>query len=481
MAEAADRPTTSVTPTPRPSATDDVYRPVSLMALGAFLLAALFALLLAVGGAVALFGSTPLLMSLWVLGIPVVAALASWAARWHIRASEGTLSGTALTRWGIGISVVLGVVYVAYYLGTYVAIEQQATAIADKFMDLLKKGDIEQAYVLCLPPESQPPPGGNLRQDLEILFGEPRGKQPAFGQFRQFDGTRLVSSEGPGIECRLVDMVSWQYDAKEQGYKVLLRYHLKRPDVAFDYVVTVVGADPKKGGDGRQWHVLAGETRHDNLHLTQEGLRRRRCTQASNSFLRKWIEAQTENKAEEAWKGTLPPSQRKAAGEVLRRTPAVLALPVTGTGALGAYDAAQRDLLLSWLAFQNGSVVRAQDKVFYANPQQRPEILRAIEGLFALGLARRAGIWTPGQGDVPNWAEADGRIRVAHDFLLTVVNREMNKAEWTVSAEVVTEALSSEADKPDDWRLASVDLVTGTSGGSLRPGAAEGPITIPLR
>jgi hypothetical protein len=458
-----------------------VYRPLSLLALGAFVVAVVYALVLLVSTVFAFFFGQPLLIPPWVLLVPLAAAVIAWGARRQIQASEGTLGGMTLASWAIGLSLVLALVYTAYYFGTYVAIEQQARAIAEEYLDWLKKGEIEKAFRLSIPLSSRPPLGDKLREDLEMEFGEPRRGFYSIGQFRQLDTVRLVTGGGPQTESYPVSVVEWDHNTKDGGYKITLRYHLKNAVSEFDMRLTALGTDPKEGDEGRrQWRILPGESGYirESEKLTKEGERRRVCAHFSRVFTDKWInDALTAHKMDEAWKGTLVPEDRETADQLLDRAGPVMALPITGPGVLASYDAAQRDLLMSWLAFRAGGVVRAREGVFFANAQQKPEVIRAVRGLFASGAGRRYGRSAPGKSAVPNWAEADGKVRIVQDVQLVISNVMMTQPEWTVDAQIVTEAPATAGAKANDWRVVAVDLITARSGGPPGPpgGGPGGP------
>ena len=57
-----------------------------------------------------------------------------------------------------------------------------------------------------------------------------------------------------------------------------------------------------------------------------------------------------------------------------------------------------------------------------------------------------------------------------HDAQVVIANKEVRNPEWTVEARIVAEAPASGVDKPADWRVVGVDLVTARSG-PVQPGA----------
>ena len=109
MAEATDRPAdkavTAAIPKPRrpPRRTrrrKSTARFRSSAILG-FVLAVLYAVVVGVGAAHRPVQPHAVVLPLWSLGGPLAAAVVCWAARVRIRNSEGALTGTRLTVWGV--------------------------------------------------------------------------------------------------------------------------------------------------------------------------------------------------------------------------------------------------------------------------------------------------------------------------------------------------------------------------------------------
>src|SRR5438067_2270089 len=116
------------------------YQPLSLLAIAGFLLCLLYALVVIGGGVVALINHTPWLLPLWTLLLPIVGVTLAWVARGRIQGSEGTLGGMALVTWGIGLGVLFGLTYTAYYTATYFAVRQQATDFAERWLADVRAG-----------------------------------------------------------------------------------------------------------------------------------------------------------------------------------------------------------------------------------------------------------------------------------------------------------------------------------------------------
>src|SRR5438094_859508 len=85
-------------------------------------------------------------------GAPVAAVLCCWIARGQIQRSEGTLSGSALAGWGIGLTLVFGLNYLAYYASTTFAIRQQAREFTREWLEMLKQGKVDEAFLRMIPP-----------------------------------------------------------------------------------------------------------------------------------------------------------------------------------------------------------------------------------------------------------------------------------------------------------------------------------------
>jgi hypothetical protein len=303
---------------PGPSAgvaPQEAYAPVSLLAIAGFVLAAFYAVLVAVGGLAAfalsrprtllllaalapllgalgahlrrserigaiaalalagvlaglgvasllLFaGSAPWLLPLWTLVLPVAAALMSWMARLRIQSSEGALGGIALTGWGLGLSLAFGLYYAAYSAATNFAVREQATTFALDWLELLKKGETQKAFVLTIPPSDRPPEGPTQRGDLELRFNSmPAPTQGgAYTRFGQSDPVRLLAA---GADATQIVLRKTKWEFAERAYIVELSYQVTTDLASFELGVTVRGSEASDvRAGGRRWHVDLNNTR----------------------------------------------------------------------------------------------------------------------------------------------------------------------------------------------------------------------------
>src|SRR5262249_52829797 len=147
-----------------------VYQPISLLAIAALSIAALYGVVVLVGFLASLLLGYAWLMPLWTLLIPLVAGILALLPRSRIRRSEGTLAGLALTRWGITLSLLFFLIQASYSAATYIVFRQQADSFARQWLGLLTAGETEKAFTRVLPPASRPPDSPNLRGDIEHRF-----------------------------------------------------------------------------------------------------------------------------------------------------------------------------------------------------------------------------------------------------------------------------------------------------------------------
>src|SRR5437016_812934 len=105
---------------------DVVYRPLSSAAVAGFGIAALYSVVIVLGGVVSWIGGTPWLVGGWSVLFPVVAAGLCLAGWFTVQTSEGTRTGKSLAVWGLTLALVTSVGYWSYYAVTYFFIRRDA-------------------------------------------------------------------------------------------------------------------------------------------------------------------------------------------------------------------------------------------------------------------------------------------------------------------------------------------------------------------
>jgi hypothetical protein len=457
----------------------ETYQPLSLLALAGFVLAVLYAAVMAVCAATALFNRSPLLLPLGLFVLPLAAAAVSWVARNRIRDSEGTLGGARLASWGVGLSVIGGLLYGAYYTATYLAVRQQAVAFGDEWFELLKKGDLDRAYRLTVRPSLRPADDPELHNVLLLDFdSEGPGRGVPYSAFRRSDLVHMLQRGGPESRYQPVGVVSWDFD--KGAYQVQVRYRVNTPEMLSEVVVHTIGSEAAAGEfEGRQWNVQAGPTLPQPPQLTALGDQRVRQGGEAHSFAEGWMGQVSGGDGARAWLGTLPPDEREAALAAL----AADSFPaLTGPALLGATDNRSRERAAGYRAFERGGILRT-GKEFWASAKLRGDIEQGVRQMFQPGAERRPARFSLHTNTrIPGWEEVTVELpgglkqevaRVLFDGYILLMDTGMTAPQYVVEAqvEVESDADSVRQERPN-WRVAAVKLLSGRTApkGMTTPG-----------
>jgi hypothetical protein len=459
------------------AAADSVYRPLSLLALAGFGLAAVFMAVMVVLAAFALFSRTPLLLAVYWFLIPLATLGLCWVARQRVRDSEGTLSGEALASWGLTLSLLVILLYGSYYAATFFALRQQATAYADRWLDELKKGHVERAYWMALLPESRSgdidSPG--LRESLEARFNGATTSGYTLGNFRCAELTTLLGQAGEKARLQLVGVNSWQYD--HGTYRVDLRYRLEAPDAIGDVKLELIGTEPTgTARQGRQWRVRSEKFQPiaNTARLTPLGEQHKPLADAARDVFDEWRQKLNDPDSDDAYLLTLPPDQRHVpADNRLYAFPAF-----DGCAGLGAAGDQTRRYVAGRLLYQAGGLIHLDPKTFWAAKSQYDDVLRALQYGFVTGPKHRAVQFFLSRGVVPPYVEENaGRVRVV--FAGQAILTHGGGPEYSVDCRVAVEGNSTAASgATSGWRVVALEPVTGytaPASGDPRLRAMMGP------
>jgi hypothetical protein len=232
-----------------PSTADTTpYVPVSWMAVAAIGVAAAFAVTLLALGVVAFTSKKPLLED-WLLAMPVIAIVLSFAARRVIRNSEGTRTGENLAIYAWWTALVLGLCYVAYLFAIDFAIRRDARGEIEKWMALVTRGDDDdlfRAFHRTLPPGGRQGINPDDKHQMQIRFRD------ELLVFRTCDLLKLAQRNKDEFEFTS-GAVTWSY--KPGMVDCLLHGTVKCPEGTFPVLIPLKGMEGvtgAEGGGGRQ-------------------------------------------------------------------------------------------------------------------------------------------------------------------------------------------------------------------------------------
>jgi hypothetical protein len=319
-----------------------VYRPLSGLAVAGFGFAVAYAVLVVVGGLVALVNGDPFLMGMGTFVIPVAGAVLCFAAQWQIRNAEGTRAGTALARWGWWLSLLLGLGYLAYFGATRFAVSRQAadfllagytppgeTARAprdkevpgvfarliaagellkqieaapneEKRAELVKRRQVEinQAFLMSQPLSRRGGVNPNDEAAMERVFnGAAQGSPKGFlSLFRDNPLVRMIQQGGKDTLIESLGVHSWSYE--NRGYRVDTTYRITTPEATVEIIASTQSHDLPR--EGRQWYMDLSRSGPTNpIEQTPRGQTLSRLRQDARKFAEAWVADYNRHKVDE--------------------------------------------------------------------------------------------------------------------------------------------------------------------------------------
>ncbi len=438
------RPTRRRAPPLPPRPPDEApksYSSLSLLALGGLAVAVVYAVVVLVGAAVALFYRMPWILPTWSLAVPLAAVVLCWAARVQIQNSEGALTGARLTVWGLWLSLAVGLLYAAYYSACYLSVTGMATKVADEMLDDIKNDRLDKAFLLGLPPP-RPADDAGLRARLELEFDRGRGSGGPFTLFRQSELVRQIQQGGAADQIQCLGVKDWGPTAG--GYQVQLAYSVSTPFETSEALVTVVGVNSTDDSGGRQWYVKPPQMAGTPV-LTDEGRRMADRGSAAHVFAGAWLAKVADWNWDQAYLDTLPPRERQR--EAKDRGP---------------------KFKEGLQVFRDGGLVHAESPTFWAGDKDREIIIARVKSLFGHGGGGQDKMSL--DMAMPTY-RTDGDLALyGFDVTIALPPAYAVQGRLTVAADV-----RNGEPGPDDWQIESLDLISGKSmgaegGGPPRPG-----------
>jgi hypothetical protein len=460
----------------------DVYRPLSALAVAAFAVASAYAVLMTVFGAVALTTGNPLFLALWTVVIPISGAVLAYAARTHIRSAEGARGGMKLANWAWWLCLLFGAGFLAYYFGTFYAVSWQAKDFTKRWMDTVRDGKLNEAFLDTLPPNQRKHELQNVRRDSDYLHqrygvSDSRRKGPLV-QFEDSDPVRGLQESGAAGEVKFLGVKDWVFD--KGGFSVAQSYRLTNFEGDTDFELVAQSSEGPEL-EGRQWQIVresirpVGMPKRTPLGQTLEDWR----TQA-RKFASDWLKKKQEGDFIGAFLDTLPPSERA------KRKVAATALAAAGLTARpdGGWEniwpllpAAGQAMMLfpDFRDFLDAKLIKSEN--FQAPARLKADMIADITREF----------YRPAQSGL-RIGESKGRVRMSEGgngptrilepvewaiFLSDPTGPGSAVPKFTIQAALVLETSSDPRSDQGDpvWRVAGIDLLRGAT----PPAMTQGP------
>jgi hypothetical protein len=289
-------------PSVQAASSEQDYKAVSGVAVAAIVVAGGFVLIATVTGIAAIFFKRPL-MDWYLVFLAGLGVALSAAASMHVRRAEGTRTGQRLAATAWWLSVVGGVAFAAYYYANVFAVRQQAERAAADWFDLLKKRDVDGAFLFTLPVQQRQNLDALDVRQLEVRFGA--GPLPAF---RNSELVRFFKRNGNDVTVESVGMSN--LEPFEGGYRMELTYLIKGPEGVFERRLHLIGLRSEKGAS-REWQI-GSDGSLTPKGLTPYGFAVRELEARAGEQARLWMGAAQSKLAETALFATLPVAERPA-------------------------------------------------------------------------------------------------------------------------------------------------------------------------
>lgn len=267
-----------------PSGEPLTYKPLSGLALAAFLCSALFTLMVFFSTVAGLIQGVPFFFPLWTLLLAGAGVTLALLAQGQIRNSEGTRAGMGLARISLWLGLFAGLGYFAYYTVTGLALTSQAdTFLMDAddndggFFPLLQKAAsdsvrLNRAYLLTLPANQRGSARPEDAQAMRQLHDQP-SRDGTPGKLTAFKKNPIVraflAAPVGSVTVEPLGVQGWVYES--HSYKVTRLYRISSPEMVLEAAVPVQSSEGEQAGQARRWFVALPHAQKNLFKYTELG------------------------------------------------------------------------------------------------------------------------------------------------------------------------------------------------------------------
>lgn len=252
------------------------YQPLAPLAIAATIVAGLLAFTTVSLLLIGLIAGKRVLEAPLIVGA-LIGVVLSAAARFQIRRSEGARSGNTLANVSWWTSLVCGLVYGAYYLGTMLSIRAQAQDFLDAaWYPALQQREIDKAFFFTRTPVDR-----NKRTEREVI----ERFEDHYTFFKNTELVHLLERAGDGIA---VEPESFTNEEEKQQAMVLTQpFWIRTREGRFKCSASVIRAN-YPDLEGAQYHVNPANPSVLERRPSVYGRLVREVTAEGNSFIRDW-------------------------------------------------------------------------------------------------------------------------------------------------------------------------------------------------
>lgn len=430
------------------------YRTLSGLALASCVIGVLCAVLLALGGLVAITRSAPLFLpaNYMVLGVvPLAGIVLGLLAGVRIRNSDGILTGSGLARTGVVLSLMTIIIYGAYHGGITLAQRMRTDAFVRKWLELVASNDeakVTEAFIYTVSPGSRP----NLDQDKNSLramievdhngSSDMTGSGP-YTTFLISTFVRLVRNGGKDCSFSLIE--NGPPEIVDNGFQMVMLYRVKAPLAAFDLQVQVHAAGSNIP-DIRKWHVKGARIR------ALDGSQKPDWTDLGKQFV---LRNEFAKKVFQEFAGDIGPRRDFVAA--FQRTTEGSSKPANGSPEAAEW----LKKLDSYFHMESpktpappARVVRIDPLDFWSNPDLKPPFIEAVDLSFS---PKTKGPPNPtwlvlAKDSTPMVVELGDQIEVRIDCKIMLVPTFLGQCV------AIVRAPKDKSDQPGSWKLVGIDV-----------------------